>query len=180
MQRNRVVLVDEWDVSIGSMEKLAAHKEGRLHRAFSIFVFNSKGELLIQKRAAHKYHCGGLWSNTCCSHPQPEETDITSAAEERLFEEMGITCKLLEVFWFIYKTHFDNGLTEHELDHVLVGRSNDVPTPNPEEADDWKWMAPMKIIEDMKLKPELYTPWFRLCLGEVLLKLTENEKETAG
>lgn len=183
MNRDKVVLVDKDDVSIGSMEKIAAHKEGKLHRAFSVFVFNQKGDLLIQKRAAGKYHCGGLWSNTCCSHPQPDETDLGKAAAERLYEEMGISCLLQEVFHFIYRAEFDNGLIEHELDHVFVGVSDALPKINQDEVDDWKWVDPKELKVDMSLNPGHYTAWFKISIDEVLRHQAKGmlyEEKTAG
>lgn len=162
-----VILVDEQDHQIGIGEKLAVHRAGQLHRCFSIFVFNSKGELLIQKRATGKYHSGGLWSNTCCSHPRPGE-DINEAAHQRLQMEMGFDCELKEVFSFTYRVEFENGLTEHEFDHVFVGTSDATPVLNPEEASEWQWVAPSALLADMKKDPEKYTYWFRVSFNRVL------------
>ena len=134
----QVILVDEKDKEIGLEEKIKAHKEGKLHRAFSVFVFNQKGEMLLQRRALTKYHSGGLWTNTCCSHPRKGE-DVDKAASRRLKEEMGFSCGLKEVFSFIYKTGFDNGLMEHEFDHVFVGAYESEPKINPEEVAEYKW-----------------------------------------
>ena len=157
-----VVLVDEEDREIGIMEKIEAHKNGgRLHRAFSIFVFNSKGELMLQKRARGKYHSGGAWTNTCCGHPRPGET-VEEAALRRLKEEMGFSCKLTKVFKIIYKAYVGNGLTEWELDHVFIGYFDGTPDPNPAEAEDWKWMDMDAIEEDMEKNPGKYTPWFKI------------------
>lgn len=164
---NEVILVDEHDAAIGVGEKLAVHREGKLHRAFSIFVFNVKGELLLQKRADGKYHSGGLWSNTCCSHPRPDE-DINQAVHQRLKEEMGFDCELKEIFTFTYRTEFPNGLIENELDHVFVGQSDATPVLNPEEAEDWRWADPQSVLADMQKNPDLYTYWFRTSLERVL------------
>src|ERR1035437_238790 len=140
MENKKVILVDENDVPRGTMEKMEAHRKGELHRAFSIFVFNSNGELLLQRRAVDKYHSGGLWTNTCCSHPQPGE-NLMESAQKRLNEEMGIECALEPVFHFIYKTKLNNELTEHELDHVFIGNYSDSPKINTQEAAEWKYMA---------------------------------------
>ena len=161
-----VVLVDEQDNDIGVMEKLQAHREGKLHRAFSVFIFNDKDELLLQQRAMHKYHSAGLWTNTCCSHPRPNET-IKDAANRRLFEEMGIACDLSIKTSFIYKTPFDNGLTEHELDYVLIGKCNADPVINTEEVERFKWQSIDSIKKDMALNPENYTSWFKIALEKV-------------
>jgi len=168
---NDVILVDENDTPIGTEEKLAAHQKGLLHRAFSIFGFNSKGELLIQKRAKSKYHSGGLWTNTCCSHPSPDE-ETEAAAHRRLKEEMGFDCSMQEVGHLLYKTHFDNGLTEHEFDHILIG-SYDGPVErvNPNEAEAWKWVSPQDLLSDMDKNPEAYTYWFKLSIKDVLTKV---------
>jgi len=164
-----VILVDENDNQIGIAEKLEAHKLGKLHRAFSVFIFNSKRELLLQKRAAAKYHSGGLWANTCCSHPRPNEETL-AAASRRLKEEMGIDCDLKEIHQFIYKTRFDNGLTEYEYNHVLIGKSDASPTVNPEEAESWKWVDPTILREDIKKNPDNFAYWFKKCLDDVLAK----------
>src|SRR5690606_10801431 len=147
MERNKVILVDVDDNAIGEMEKLLAHQQGELHRAFSVFIFNAKGELLLQQRAKHKYHGGGLWTNTCCSHPQWGE-DVDSSALERLNYEMGLKSNLELVYSFIYYTTVENNLTEHELDHVFVGYSDQNPLPNDDEVQDYKWMNPTEILSD--------------------------------
>lgn len=169
--KNEVILVDEGDNPIGVLEKIEAHRLGKLHRAFSILIFNSKKELLIQKRAEAKHHSGGLWSNTCCSHPKPQES-LEVTARRRLKEEMGIECSLQEIYKFIYKTEFDNGLMEHEYDHVLIGESNDIPVINPEEVEAWKWVEAQSLTKDMKDNPGDYTYWFRILLDKVLARLT--------
>lgn len=167
---NDVILVNEQDQQVGTEEKLSAHQKGLLHRAFSVFVFNSKGELLLQKRNKNKYHSGGLWTNTCCSHQAPgEETE--AAAHRRLQEEMGFDCPVREIGSLLYKTHFDNGLTEHEFDYILIGEyDGPVDHVNPDEAEDWKWETPAQVIEDMKKSPEIYSYWFKLALEDVLTK----------
>ena len=161
-----VILVDKNDNEIGVMEKIEAHQKALLHRAFSIFIFNTKGELMLQQRAAHKYHSPKLWTNTCCSHQKPKESTI-SAANRRLVEEMGLKCDLEEIFTFIYQTPFDNGLTEHELDHVLIGISNDNPKLNPEEAMDFKYINMNKLTDDIAKNEDNYTSWFKICLPRV-------------
>ena len=166
MTKDYVILVDENDNEIGVMEKLQAHQEGKLHRAFSIFIFNDKNELLLQQRAISKYHSGGLWTNTCCSHPRPNET-ITDAANRRLFEEMGMSCDLQIKTNFIYKTPFDNGLTEHELDYVLTGISNQNPTINADEVETYKWQSVSVIKKDIISNPNKYTSWFKIALEKV-------------
>jgi isopentenyl-diphosphate delta-isomerase len=166
MTKEFVILVDESDNEVGVMEKLQAHREGKLHRAFSIFIFNDKEELLLQQRALSKYHSGGLWTNTCCSHPRPNET-IKDSANRRLFEEMGISCDLSIKTNFTYKAAFDNGLTEHEFDYVLVGHTNQNPAINTEEAENYKWQSISDIKNDMALNPGNYTEWFKIALHKV-------------
>lgn len=161
-----LILVDENDNETGSMSKLDAHVFGILHRAFSVFIFNQRGEILLQKRADNKYHSGGLWSNTCCSHPLKGEF-MKEAVSKRLKEEMGIECVTEFQFSFIYKEVFENGLTEHELDHVYFGKSDDVPIPNPNEVTDWKYMYPGKLKEEMMYYPHKYSAWLKICFPEV-------------
>lgn len=161
-----VVLVDEHDKEIGSEEKMKAHREGKLHRAFSIFVFNSKGEMLLHKRAKQKYHSGGLWTNACCSHPRVGEP-LEEAVHRRLKEEMGFDCALKEIFHFIYNAHVGD-LTEHELDHVFVGEYNGEVCPDHREADDYKWVCVETVKEDVDAYPENYTEWFKIALGKVI------------
>lgn len=164
---NLVILVNEKDEPVGVMEKIEAHKRGgTLHRAFSILVFNKKGELMLQLRSKKKYHAGGLWTNTVCSHPRPGET-TEEAAKRRLMEEMGFTTELKEVGSFIYRADVGNGLTEYEYDHVFVGFYEGLPKPNPEEADGWKWMDFEAVVRDVKENPEHYTPWFRILLDKM-------------
>ena len=166
MTKDYVILVDENDNEIGVMEKLKAHLEGKLHRAFSIFIFNDKDELLLQQRAVSKYHSAALWTNTCCSHPRPNET-VKDAANRRLFEEMGMSCDLKIKTNFIYKTSFENGLTEHELDYVLIGYTNQNPVINKDEVEDYKWQSISEIKKDIVLNPERYTSWFKIALEKV-------------
>lgn len=157
----KVILVDTNDEPIGLMEKMAAHEQALLHRAFSVFVLNDKNEVMLQQRASHKYHSPLLWTNTCCSHQRPGESN-TQAGKRRLEEEMGFKTELKELFHFIYKAPFDNGLTEHELDHVMIGYSNQDPIINPEEVESWKWMKIEDIKKDMEIHPEIYTVWFKI------------------
>ena len=161
MKEENVILVDTNDTPLGTMPKMEAHEKAVLHRAFSVFILNSKNQLMLQQRAFHKYHSPGLWTNTCCSHQRLGETNI-EAGKRRLFEEMGITSELTELFSFIYKAPFDNGLTEHELDHVLVGYSNEDPTINLEEVSNWKWMDIDAVHVDCEQQPHNYTVWFRI------------------
>ena len=162
----QVILVDENDRQVGLMEKQAAHVTPHLHRAFSIFLFNSKGELLMQQRALSKYHSPGLWTNTCCSHPRDGET-LTEATSRRLMEEMGMTCEMHEVYTFIYKAPVGQGLTEHEFDHVWIGRSDETPQINREEVESWKYMSLSDLKVDIQLHPELYTEWFKITFEEM-------------
>jgi len=172
MNKERVILVDIHDNPIGEMEKLKAHVEAKLHRAFSVFIFNTKGELLLQQRALDKYHSPGLWTNTCCSHQRAGETNI-EAGKRRLFEEMGFACELKEVFWFIYRADFDNGLTEHELDHVMIGQYDLSPEINPEEVAAYKWMTLEDVKSDMERNPEKYTAWFKIIFKEYHQRLVK-------
>ncbi|MCH2198950.1 MAG: isopentenyl-diphosphate Delta-isomerase [Flavobacteriales bacterium] len=162
-----VVLVDEQDNAIGSMEKLEAHEKGVLHRAFSIFIFNNDNELLIHQRAAEKYHSANLWTNTCCSHPRPEEA-LEDAVVRRLDEEMGMMCNVEHAFSFIYRSEFDNDLIEHELDHVFIGYTDDVPTPDPEEVQAFEYISLPELVQNIAEDPEKYTTWFRICLPRVI------------
>ncbi len=161
MVEEQVILVDTNDNQVGLMPKMEAHEKAILHRAFSVFVFNDKGELMLQQRAAGKYHSPLQWTNTCCSHQRDGESNL-DAGKRRLQEEMGFVCELQEVFSFIYKAPFDNGLTEHELDHVMIGKYNDNPVINKEEVEAFKWMTLEEIKVDMELQPQIYTAWFRI------------------
>jgi len=165
-----VVLVDESNKEIGRMEKHEAHKRALLHRAFSVFVFNTKGELLLQQRSTLKYHSGGLWTNTCCSHPRVGET-TANAAYRRLKEEMGFDCELFEKFSFIYQAPLDNGLTEHELDFVYTGIFDGLPLINKEEVASYRWIKLESLIEEVKHHPHLFTKWFQIILNEYLQHL---------
>jgi isopentenyl-diphosphate delta-isomerase len=158
---NYVILVDEKDNPLGTMEKIEAHEKARLHRAFSVFIYNSKNELMLQQRALTKYHTPGLWTNTCCSHQKLEESNI-EAGKRRLQEEMGFSTELKETISFIYKAPFENGLTEHEFDYILVGEYENGPQPNPDEVNDWKWMSLDDIENDINKNPNLYTEWFKI------------------
>jgi len=170
MSYENVILVDEHDKVIGEMEKIRAHQLGVLHRAFSVFVLNSKGEMLMQQRALSKYHSGGLWTNTCCSHPRPGE-DTLAAAKRRLKEEMGMELELKELGSFIYKTSkktvgFEDGLTEHEYDHVFTAISDQDPVINKEEVEDFKWMSIPDIKESLKTEKEKFTFWFEIAFNK--------------
>ena len=161
MKEELVVLVNENDEKIGLMPKQEAHEKGLLHRAFSVFVFNSKNQLMLQQRAWHKYHSPGLWTNTCCSHQRDGETSV-DAGKRRLMEEMGFSTDLRETTTFIYKAPFDNGLTEHELDHILIGNYEGSPNLNPDEVAAWKWMSLEDVKADIQNNPQEYTVWFRI------------------
>ena len=168
-----VILVDKNDLPIGTMDKMEAHEKGMLHRAFSVFIFNSKGEVLMQQRAHHKYHSGGLWTNTCCSHPFPGEETL-EAANRRLLEEMGMKADLNFVFKFQYKASFNNELTEHEIDHVYVGKTDEIPHIQPDEVSDYKYMKIDEIQNSLTQHPEQYTVWFRIIFTEFLHELSTH------
>ena len=169
--KEQVILVDDKDNPLGMMEKMEAHEKALLHRAFSVFVFNKKGELMLQQRAKEKYHSPLLWTNTCCSHQRKGETNI-EAGKRRLQEEMGFSCDLQEVFSFIYKAPFDNGLTEHELDHVMVGKYEKEPSINRKEVEAFKWMTIEDVRKDIENKPEIYTAWFKIIFKESFKKIS--------
>jgi isopentenyl-diphosphate delta-isomerase len=164
--REDVVLVDENDLEVGTLEKLRAHAEGRLHRAFSVFVFDGQGRMLLQRRAAEKYHSGGLWSNTCCSHPRPGES-LEKAVRRRLREEMGFDCPLRFAFSFVYRADVGGGLIEHEYDHVYVGRYDGDPQPNPDEVEGWRWATVDEVRREVEARPDDFTFWFRIVFREV-------------
>ena len=174
MIEENVILVNNEDEQIGLMPKLEAHEKALLHRAFSVFVLNSNNEIMLQQRAHHKYHSPLLWTNTCCSHQREGESN-TQAGTRRLFEEMGFKTDLKELFHFIYKAPFDNGLTEHELDHVMIGYYDEKPEINPEEVEAWKWMTIEEVKSDMLLQPEIYTVWFKIIFDE-FYHFLENHK----
>lgn len=166
----QVILVDEQDRAIGTMGKLAAHREGLLHRAISVFIFDHQGRLLLHRRAAHKYHSASLWTNTCCSHPRPGERAM-EAAHRRLREEMGMKAELSFTFSFQYRAVFDNGLTEHEFDHVFIGHSSAIPAPNPAEVASYRWLSQPDIEQDIRTHPDTYTAWFKLIYQRVFDEL---------
>lgn len=165
MTEEQVILVNHKDEQIGVMPKLEAHEKAVLHRAFSVFVLNKNNEIMLQQRAHHKYHSPLLWTNTCCSHQRVGESNI-EAGTRRLFEEMGFTTQLKELFHFIYKAPFDNGLTEHELDHVMIGYYDGQPQINHDEVESWKWMAIDDVKLDMARNPDSYTVWFKIIFDE--------------
>lgn len=174
MKEENVILVNEKDEQIGLMPKLEAHEKAVLHRAFSVFVLNDKNEIMLQQRAREKYHSPLLWTNTCCSHQREGETNI-EAGNRRLFEEMGFSTELKDLFHFIYKAPFDNGLTEHELDHVMIGYYNGEPEINPDEVESWKWMAIDAVKADMAENPKIYTVWFKIIFDEFYHYLEEHK-----
>ncbi len=161
-----VILVDRNDRETGTMEKIEAHEKALLHRAFSIFIFNDAGQMMLQRRSLTKYHSPGLWTNACCSHPRPGE-GLEEATQRRLVEEMGFSCPLEKAFHFIYRAEFAHGLTEHEFDHVFTGRYNADPDINPDEVAEWRWVSVPELLEDVRNKPEDYTVWFRIALREM-------------
>lgn len=163
MRENAVVLVNEFDEEVGTMEKMEAHRKALLHRAFSVFIFNPKGEMLLQRRALNKYHSGGLWTNACCSHPRPGETAL-AAARRRLREELGFIAELTPAFSFIYKAAFENGLTEYEFDHVFIGQYNGLVHPNPDEVGDYCYKNMEEIKSNIVSHPHKYTEWFKIAL----------------
>lgn len=173
MAEEKIILVDKKDNEIGEEEKLKAHQEGKLHRAFSIFIFNSKGEMMLQQRAKTKYHSGGLWSNTCCSHPRAGEL-LEEAVKRRLKEEMGFLCELEEIFSFVYKAKIGD-LIEYEFDHIFVGKFEENPKPNRKEVENWKWINQKELKGDIKKNPEKYTYWFEKILERVFKYQNENK-----
>lgn len=174
MKEEQVILVNNNDEPIGLMNKLEAHEKAVLHRAFSVFILNDKNQIMLQQRAHHKYHSPLLWTNTCCSHQRAGETNI-EAGKRRLEEEMGFSTELKELFHFIYKAPFDNGLTEHELDHVMIGYYNNEPNINDDEVESWKWMTIEEIKFDMIQNPEQYTVWFKIIFDEFYHYLEEHK-----
>ncbi len=174
MIEERVILVNENDEPIGTMAKMEAHEKAVLHRAFSVFILNKNNEIMLQQRAHHKYHSPLLWTNTCCSHQRVNETNI-EAGTRRLREEMGFESELKELFHFIYKAPFDNGLTEHELDHVMIGYFDEEPTINTEEVESWKWMKIEDVKDDMIAHPAFYTIWFKIIFDEFYHYLEDHK-----
>jgi isopentenyl-diphosphate delta-isomerase len=162
-----ILVIDETDKEIGNGSKMDIHRRGILHRAFSIFVFNSKGKLLIQQRLKNKYHSGGLWTNTCCSHQRLGET-LEESTHRRLIEEMGFDCELTEIFTFKYRANLDHDLIENELDHVFIGRYEKDPLPNIDEVEGFKWISVADIQKDIKKNPDNYTYWFKLVVNRVI------------
>ncbi|MCU5772910.1 isopentenyl-diphosphate Delta-isomerase [Erwiniaceae bacterium BAC15a-03b] len=159
MSAIEVILVDHLDRPTGRMEKLEVHEKGLLHRAVTVYVFNSQHQLLLQQRASDKYHCGGLWSNTCCGHPYPLES-TQHAAERRLYEEMGMRLTLTPMFELSYNLPMSNGLTEHEYGHVYFAVSDDLPRLNPQEADNWCYASIEEVTRRVEQDPDAFTPWF--------------------
>ena len=179
----QVILVDERDRELGAGEKLRAHRDGALHRAFSVFIFDGAGRLLLQKRARGKYHSGGLWSNTACGHPRPgEPTD--AAARRRLREEMGFDCELREVFDFIYRAELDGALVEHEYDHVFVSTHDAAPAPDPTEVEEWRWVSMSELREGLREEPQRYSFWLKVAVegehGHGLEALVSQNKKGKG
>jgi len=175
MMEEQVILVDEDDRPLGVMGKMEAHRKGALHRAISILVFNARNEVLLQQRAFTKYHTPGLWSNTCCSHPRPDESTL-AAANRRLMEEMGFGCHLEKAIEFKYHAGFGNGLIEHEYDHVYIGYYDRDPVINPEEVHAFRWLPVVDLVHDMKSDPGQYTVWFRIILERIM----EEKPELLG
>lgn len=157
----QVILVDEQDRVVGASEKLCAHREGALHRAFSVFVFDARGRLLLQQRAHDKYHSGGLWSNTACGHPRPGE-ETSAAARRRLREEMNLDCELREAFGFVYRAELEGALVEHEYDHVFVGTHEGAPAPDPSEVAEWRWVTTDELRRALRDEPQSYSYWLKL------------------
>ncbi|TYB70475.1 isopentenyl-diphosphate Delta-isomerase [Bizionia gelidisalsuginis] len=178
MLEEKVILVNEKDEQIGLMPKMEAHEKALLHRAFSVFVFNDKNELMIQQRALSKYHTPGLWTNTCCSHQREGESNL-EAGKRRLQEEMGFVTELEERTSFIYKAPFENGLTEHEYDHIMIGRFNGEPLINPEEVEAYKWMLLEDVKMDMKNNPEVYTAWFKIIFDKFYEFININDESNS-
>ncbi|MCP1995986.1 isopentenyl-diphosphate Delta-isomerase [Flavobacterium sp. HSC-61S13] len=175
MKEEQVILVNEKDEPQGLMGKMEAHEKGLLHRAFSVFILNDQNQLMLQQRAAAKYHSPLLWTNSCCSHQRAGENNI-EAGQRRLLEEMGFSVSLKELFSFIYKAPFDNGLTEHELDHVMIGYYNENPYINKEEVEAWKWMSLEEVSKDMVENPNLYTAWFKIIFAKFYPFLEAQKK----
>jgi isopentenyl-diphosphate Delta-isomerase len=176
---DQVVVVSRRDRRMGVVDKLAAHRLGVLHRALSIFVFDESGRLMLQRRAVGKYHSAGQWSNTCCTHPRPGEPVVT-AAHRRLREEMGFDCPLRRLGSFVYRARLDNGMLEHELDHLFVGRFEGTPAPNPGEVMDWRWVTVDGLAAEMGDRPGDFTPWFALAWNRLELSRTAARRLGTG
>jgi isopentenyl-diphosphate delta-isomerase len=176
---DQLILVDEQDNPIGTCEKMAAHRQGLLHRAFSIFIFDAQGRMLLQQRALSKYHSGGLWTNACCSHPFPEEDNL-AAASRRLQEELGFTTSLHKVFDFYYRAEFDNGLTEHEFDHVFVGQYEGALEVNPQEVMDYCFLSLEEIQNQLETRPDRYTAWFKIAFPRLKSWKQEQQSTTTS
>ena len=174
--KEMIILVDEYDNELGAIEKLEAHKQGVLHRAFSIFIFDSNNKMLIHRRALEKYHTPGLWTNACCSHPRYDER-LENSVHRRLVEEMGFDCELKEIFSFIYRAEFHNGLIENELDHVFIGYYDGEVNPNKEEVHEYKWVEIDELLEDINNDPDKYTYWFKEAVVKVLEYIEENKED---
>jgi isopentenyl-diphosphate delta-isomerase len=166
MSMDQVILVNERDEPVGEMEKMEAHRKAVLHRAFSVFIFNGRGEMLLQRRAIHKYHSGGLWTNACCSHPRPDEP-VYDAAVRRLREELGFVTMIKPAFQFTYRAEFDNGLTEHEYDHVFIGQYEGLIHPNREEVGDYCYKSMEEIRANLDTHPHKYTEWFKIAFPKL-------------
>lgn len=166
MKKEMIILVNYKDEEVGFEEKMKTHKKALMHRAFSIFIFNNNGEMILQKRAIEKYHCGGMWSNTCCSHPRKGE-EVNNAAHRRLKEEIGFDCELIDMFTFHYKVKFNNGLTENEMDHVFLGFYDGKIKLNKKEASDFRWMKVENVEKEIKKNPDEFTVWFKIALKEL-------------
>ena len=175
MSEPLVVHVNAQDQVLGFYPKMMVHEKAMLHRAVSVLIFNSKGDWLLQKRTKSKYHSGGLWTNTCCSHPYPNE-DVKIAAERRLVEEMGMHVELQKAFDFVYKKELNKGLTEHEFDHVFIGYSDESPNLNTNEAEDWRYLTSEDLILSMKNEPESYTEWFKILFPIAIQKVKRLKK----
>lgn len=172
---SKVILVDESDRQIGVEDKLTAHQKGaKLHRAISVFVFNGKGETLLQRRAMAKYHSKGKWANSCCSHPMPGE-EVADAARRRLFEELGIECPVKEVFSFLYRADVGDGLFEHEYDHVFFGRYDGKVEANSDEVMDYDWVSLSHLKKEIEERPDDFAPWLRICLDKVMRSFADEQ-----